>query len=109
MQPEASTPDIKPSGDRALLESKLSPAVLKRFDCWKKQASDCKLAPDGTVDLQLFLNENSAALIEQLKAMGLQISQIRKQERLVIARVSLDKLTDLAKLQQIKFVSEPRR
>ena len=103
------TPDIKSTADRALLESKLSPAVLERFDCWKKQASDCKLAPDGTGDLQLFLNENSAALIEQLKAIGLQISQIRKQERLVIARVPLDKLTDLAKLQQIKFISEPRR
>jgi Ca-activated chloride channel homolog len=109
MQPEASPLLDAPTGDRAMLESKLSPTVLERFDCWKKQASDCKLAPDGTVDLQLFLNENSAALIEQLKAMGLQISQIRKQERLVIARVSLDKLTDLAKLQQIKFVSEPRR
>ena len=48
-------------------------------------------------------------VIEQLKAIGLQISQIRKQERLVIARVPLDKLTDLAKLQQIKFISEPRR
>jgi len=111
--PEAVQPsptyDTKLTGDRAMLESKLSPTVLERFDCWKKQASDCKLAPDGTVDLQLFLNENSAALIEQLKAIGLQISQIRKQERLVIARVPLDKLADLAKLQQIKFISEPRR
>ena len=102
-------PDIKSTGDRALLESKLSPAVLERFDCWKNQASDCKLAPDGTIDVQLFLTENSASLIEQLKSLGLQISQIRKKERLVIARVPLDKLTDLAKLQQIKFVSELRR
>jgi Ca-activated chloride channel homolog len=109
MQPGPDPMLDAPAGERALLESKLSPAVLERFDCWKKQASDCKVAPDGTVDLQLFLNEDSAALIEQLKANGLQISQIRKQERLVIARVSLDKLTDLAKLQQIKFVSELRR
>jgi hypothetical protein len=74
-----------------------------------KHASDCKLALDGTIDVQLFLTENSASLIEQLKSLGLQISQIRTKERLVIARVPLDKLTDLAKLQQIKFVSELRR
>jgi hypothetical protein len=92
-----------------LLESKLSLAVLGLFDCWKKQASDCKLAPDGTIDVQLYLTDNSAPLIEQLQTLGLQISQIRKKERLVIARVLLDKLTDLAKLQQIKFVSELRR
>jgi hypothetical protein len=103
------TLDIKPTGERALLESKLSPAVLDRFDCWNKQSSDCKPAPDGVIDVQLFLTEYSAALIDQLKSLGLQISQTREKERLVIARVPLDKLTDLAKLQQIKFISEPRR
>jgi Ca-activated chloride channel family protein len=108
MQPEPSPIPNAPTGDRAVLESKLTPALLARFDCWKNQASDCKLAPDGTADVQLFLTQDSAALIDQLKALGLQISQIRKKERLVIARVPLDKLTDLAKLQQIKFISEPR-
>jgi hypothetical protein len=83
--------------------------VLKRFDCWKKQASDCKFAQDGTINVQLFLTEDSAALIDQLKSLGLQISQIRKKESLVIARVPLDKLTDLAQLQEIKFVCELRR
>jgi Ca-activated chloride channel family protein len=103
------TPDMQPTGERGLLESKLSPAVLASLDCWKTHASDCKLAPDGTIDVQLFLTEDSASLIEQLKSLGLQISQIRKKERLVIARVPLDKLTNVAKLQQIKFVSELRR
>jgi len=109
MQPQPSPMLNAPTNDRALLESKLSPAVLERFDCWKKQASECKLAPDGTADVQMFLTENSAAVIDQLKALGLQISQIRKKESLVIARVPIDKLTDVANLQQIKFVSEPRR
>lgn len=109
MQPEASPLLDAPTGDRALLESKLSPSVLDRLDCWKKHASDCKLAPNEIVDLQLFLTESSIALIDQLKALGLQISQIRKKERLVIARVPLGKLTELAKLQQVKFISEPRR
>ena len=109
MQPEASPLLDAPTGDRGLLESKLSPAVLARLDCWKNQASDCKLAPGGSIDVRLFLTENSASLIEQLKSLGLQISQIRKKESLVIARVPLTKLTDLAKLQQVKFISEPRR
>jgi Ca-activated chloride channel homolog len=105
----APTPDAKPPVERALLESKLSPAVLAQFDCWKKQSSDCKQGPDGTIEVQLFLIEDPSALVEKLKAIGLEVSQVRSKEKLVIGRLPLDKLTDLAKLQTLKFVTSVRR
>ena len=103
------TPNAKPTTERALLESKLSPAVLARFDCWKKQAADCKLAADGTIELQLFLKELSPTVLDQLKSLGFQLSQDRAQQKTVIGRVPLDKLIELARMETITFVSSVRR
>ena len=99
----------KPDTERALLESKLSPAVLARFDCWKKQQSNCKLATDGTLQIQLFLTDNSPAVLDQLKALGLQIAEVRKKEKTILGRLPIEKLTDLAKLETVKFVTQASR
>ncbi len=103
------TPDVKAARERALLESKLSSAVLERFDCWKKQAADCKASPDGLIDVQLFLTENPLGVLEKLKALGLRVSGVRSKDRVVTGRMSLDRLIDLAKLDMVKFVSAPRQ
>jgi Ca-activated chloride channel family protein len=101
--------DTKPATERDLLESKLSPAVLDRFDCWKKQQSDCKSAPGGTIQIQLFLMEDSPAVVDQLKALGLEIAELRKKERTIIGRLPIEKLTDLAKMEAVKFVTQVSR
>jgi Ca-activated chloride channel family protein len=105
----ASVPVLKAPSERAILESKLSPAVLQRLDCWKKEAVACKLAPGGTVEIQLFLTEHSAAILDQLKAAGFQITKDRTKEKVLIGRLSLDKLIDLARLQTVKYISQVRR
>jgi Ca-activated chloride channel homolog len=103
----APTPEPTPSSERALLESKLSPAVLAQFDCWKKQSSDCKQGPDGTIEVQLFLTQDPSAVVKKLNATGLEVSLVRSKEKLVIGRLPLDKLTEIAKLEIVKFVSSP--
>jgi len=107
--PAPPTPDAKVAEERALLDSKLSSGVLERFDCWKKQAAACKTAPDGLMDVQLFLTENPLGLLEKLKGLGLHVSEVRSKERVVTGRVSLDKLSEIAKLDVVKFVSAPRQ
>jgi len=102
------THEAQPSTERALLESKLSPGVLSRFDCWKKQAGDCKTAPEGVIDVQLFLTEEPPGIVEKLQALGLQVLRVRSKEKVVTGRISLDKLTEIAKLEIVKFVSPPR-
>jgi Ca-activated chloride channel homolog len=99
----------KPTTDRALLESKLSPAILARFDCWKNQAKDCKLAPDGTIEIQMFLTKDPAAVLEQLKAAGLEVSQLRSKYKAVTGRVPLEKLIAVANLDTVRFVAPLRR
>jgi hypothetical protein len=105
-----STPlEGKPTGERALLESKLSPAILRAFDCWKKSGRECKQAKDGTVELQLFLTDDSATVIDKLKALGLSVSQNRRKGKVVIGRLPVEKLADLAKLTAVRFVAVVRR
>jgi Ca-activated chloride channel family protein len=101
----STAPDAKLATERALLESKLSPAALERFDCWTKQASDCKQSPDGSIEIQLFLTEDSPALRDRLKAIGLQISSDRPKQRVVIGHVELAKLPDLAKIDAVRFIT----
>ena len=107
-QPPAA-PVAKSIAERTLLESKLSPAVLKQFDCWKKQAANCKLAPNGDIEVQLFLTQDPLAQLDKLKALGLNVTQVRSKDKLVIGRLSLEKLTELAKLETVKFVTQVRR
>ena len=92
-----------------MLESKLSPAVLAHYDCWTKRAQQCKLSPDGTIKIQLFLTSNPATVLDQLKAAGLQLSQVRPKEKTVIATLPLEKLIALAKIDTVKFVALVRR
>ena len=99
----------KPDPERALLESKLSSTVLANFDCWKKEQSTCKSAPDGTLHIQLFLTDDSPTVIDQLKALGLQIREVGKREKTIIGRLPIEKLIDLAKMQPVKFVTQVSR
>jgi hypothetical protein len=108
LQPR-SNPDAKLATDRALLESKLSPGVLDLVDCWKKQQSNCKAAPDGKIQIRLFLTGDSPVVVDQLKALGLEIAQVREKERTIIGRLPIEKLTDLAKMEAVKFVTQVSR
>ncbi len=105
--PAADTPNA-PIGERALLESKLHPKLLEAFDCWKKSARDCKLASDGTVELQLWLTDDSSAVLEQLKAVGFTTSQTRSKEKVLVGRIAVEKLQDLAKITAVRFASPLR-
>ncbi|MGB6774572.1 MAG: VIT and VWA domain-containing protein [Terriglobales bacterium] len=103
--------DEKPTGERALLESKLHPALLEAFDCWKKSGQDCKLvlAKDGSVEVQLWLTDDSSAVLDQLKALGFTTSQARPREKTLVGRLPVEKLADLTKISAVRFVSPVRR
>ncbi|HXJ85314.1 MAG TPA: VIT and VWA domain-containing protein [Candidatus Binatia bacterium] len=107
--PGTQSPDAKPATDRALLESKLSPAVLDTFDCWSKRSSACKIAPDGTIEVQLFLAADSPAVLDQLKSLGLLLSQARTKDKVITGRLPVDKLLALAGMESVKFIAPVTR
>lgn len=100
------SPDTKPKGERALLESKLSPKVLAAYDCWKKEAAKCKLAPEGTVDI-VVLTDDSAPVLELLKGEGRVVFH-QRQKQMLITHVPLERLAELAKLETVKFIAPAR-
>jgi Ca-activated chloride channel family protein len=101
----------KPTSERALLESKLHPALLEAFDCWKKSGQNCKQVQgkDGMVEVQLWLTDDSGAVLEQLKTLGFAMSQDRPKEKSAIGHLPAEKLADLAKISAVRFVSPARR
>jgi hypothetical protein len=108
-EPSPQFPGEKRTGERAVLESKLSPTLLEAFDCWQKLGVNCKLVKDGKVELQVLLTNNSEPVINQLKALGFAPSQNRPAERTIIGQLPLEKLIELAKMDSVRFVASVRR
>ncbi len=105
----ADSVETKPTGERALLDSKLNPVVLQAFDCWKQSGNNCKLVHDGTLELELWLTDDSDPVIAQLTALGFVVSQHRPHEKMLVGHVPVEKLTDLAKIPAVHFISPIRR
>jgi Ca-activated chloride channel family protein len=105
----SATADGKPAGERVLLASKLHPALLEAFDCWENSGQDCKLVKDGSVEVQLWLADDSTAILDQLKAVGFTASQLRQGEKALVGRLPAEKLADLARISAVRFVSPVRR
>jgi len=103
------SPVVKIPGERAILESKLSQPILDAYDCWKKSAADCKLVRDGNVEIEIWLTDNSAAVLEQLKALGFVTAQDRQNGKKLAGHFPAEKLTDLVKISAVQFVSAVRR
>jgi Ca-activated chloride channel homolog len=104
----SATADQKQTGERAVLESKFNPALLEAFDCWKKSSQDCKLVNDGSVEVQLWLTDDSTMVLDQLKAVGFETSHAHPGEKALVGRVPAGKLADLAKISAVRFVSPVR-
>ena len=68
------TQNKRPTGDRAVLESKLHPALLKAFDCWKKSGESCKSVQAGKVRIEIFMAGTPNGVLDQLKALGFEIA-----------------------------------
>jgi len=101
--------EIIPSRERAFLESKLHPRVLQAFDCWKQSGQNCKLTPNGTLELELWLTDDSAAVLAQLKDLGFELSATHSHEKMLIGHFPAAKLPDLVKLKALRFISPVRK
>ena len=101
--------EVKPTGERALLESKLHPTVLQEFDCWKQSGQNCKLVTNDILELQLWLADASDPVIAQLAAVGFVVSLPRSHEKVLVGRLPVAKLADLVKIDAVRFVSPVRR
>lgn len=101
--PTAATEE--PQGERAILASKLSPAVLDALDCWKESKPGCKQAKTEMLEIQLFLKDDSSSVLERLKALGFAADGNPSKQKTLRGRLPIEKLAELAKLDVVRFVS----
>jgi len=60
---------------------------------------------NGKAEVQVWLSEKSVAALAQLKALGFEVVLDDKNSKLIIGRVSIDKLEMLVKLKFVNYVS----
>jgi len=54
------------------------------------------------------LNDDSSAVLDQLKALGFTISQVRPKEKTVVGRLPVEKLAALVRITALRFASPVR-
>jgi hypothetical protein len=63
----------------------------------------------GAVEVQLWLADESEAVLAQLEALGFKASLARRKEKVIVGQIPAEKLAELARIGAVRFVSPPRR
>jgi hypothetical protein len=92
------------------VRQKVHPAVFAVVERLRKKealtgADEGGFIRNGKAEVQVWLSEKSVAALAQLKALGFEVVLDDKNSKLIIGRVSIDKLETLAKLKFVKYVS----
>jgi hypothetical protein len=95
---------------RAELQTKLHPSLLAVVDRLKDpklaaSADEAKFVRDGKAEVQIWLTEKSDATLAKLKALGFEVVLDPKSAKLVIGRLTLDKLAALAEIAEVRYVA----
>ena len=94
---------------RADLQSKFHPSVLAVIDRLKDpkakaSADETKFIHNGKAEIQIWLTEKSDANMAKLKELGFEVVLDPKTAKLVIGRISIEKLAALAELKFVRYV-----
>jgi Ca-activated chloride channel family protein len=95
----------KPTGERAVLESKLHPELMKAFDCSQKANAPCHGVQEGRVQIQIFLAGSSPDVIAQLKALGFESTSKTASAKILVGSLPVEKLPAIVKMAAVQFVS----
>ena len=95
---------------RAELQSRLHPSILAVIDRLKTKgtnagADEAKFIRDGKAEIQIWLTDKSAENLAKLKELGFEVVLDPKSAKLIIGRLSIEKLEALADLNFIRYVA----
>ncbi|HVF42506.1 MAG TPA: VIT domain-containing protein [Pyrinomonadaceae bacterium] len=98
----------------AAATSKLHPSLLAVVVRLKKPDSkpdegESKFVRDGKAEVQIWLTEKTPEVLAQLKQLGFELLLDPQSARLVIGRLPVEKLSALAELKAVRFVSPQTR
>jgi len=95
---------------RAQLQAKFHPAVLAVIDRLKDKKlspspDEAKFIHNGKAEIQIWLTDKSDETMHRLKELGFEVVLDPKTAKLVIGRLSIEKLTALAELKSVRYVA----
>jgi hypothetical protein len=95
--------------ERAQMLSKLHPVVAAVVERLKNKtqptASEAKFVRNDKAGIQLYLADKSPETLAQLKKLGFEVIAEPQSAKMVIGRIALDKLEELAKLKAVVYVA----
>jgi Ca-activated chloride channel homolog len=92
------------------LLAKLHPTIAAVVERLKKKAAqpgpeEAKFVRDGKAELQVWLADKSPETIAQLKKLGFEIVLDPTTSKMLIGRISLDKLAALSELKAVRYIA----
>ena len=98
----------------AALPRKLHPSLLAVVERLKKPDSkpgegESKFVRDGKAEVQIWLTEKTPEVLAQLKQLGFELLLDPQSAKLVIGRLPVEKLSALAELKAVRYVSPQTR
>jgi len=107
---EVERPLTKEEKQRQALAAKLHPTILALVDRLKNRnappgANEATFVHDGKAEVQVWLVDKTPAALAALKQLGFEVVLDPQTARLVIGRISLDKLAALAELKEVRYIS----
>jgi len=95
---------------RAQRQAKFHPAVLAVIDRLKDKKlspspDEAKFIQNGKAEIQIWLTDKSDETMHRLKELGFEVVLDPKTAKLVIGRLSIEKLTALAELKSVRYVA----
>lgn len=107
---EADAVKVAEADRRAEVNRKLNRSVLAVVERLRKKealtsADEAGFVRNGKAEVQVWLTEKSEANLAKLKELGFEVLLDAKSARLIIGRVSIDKLEALAELTFVSYVS----
>ena len=109
----ADTAETKPQSPaekrRAQLQTRLHPSLLAVVDRLRDMrapaAEEAKFVRDGKAEIQIWLTDKSVENLAKLKELGFEVVLDPTSARLVVGRLSIEKLEALAELNFVRYVS----
>ena len=90
--------------------SKLHPSIVAVIERLKSKtaqpsAEEAKFVRNGKADIQIWLTDKSPEVIAALKQLGFEVVLDPKTAKMIIGRVSIEKLAALAELKTVRYVA----
>lgn len=95
---------------RREMMAKMSPSIVAVIERLKNNnaqptAGEIKFVRNGKAELQIWLTEKSPEILDQLKELGFEVVLDPKNSKMLIGRLAIGKLAELAALKPVRYIA----